>query len=95
MNRTEITAGGDQLEFPGDTSTGAVRLETAKMVFNSVVGTPDAEFMTIDISNMYLNTPLTDYQYMRFNIKMVKILSHIVCNIRVFKKNVDCNYVVN
>ena len=71
VNRTRITAGGDRLEFQGDTSTKTVGLETAKMVFNSVVSTPDAKFMTIDISNMYLNTPLQEYQYMRFNINMI------------------------
>ena len=71
VNRTRITAGGDRLEFQGDTSTETAGLETAKMVFNSVVRTPNAKFMTIDISNMYLNTPLNNYQYMRFNIKMI------------------------
>ena len=64
VNRTRITAGGDRLEFQGDTSTETVGLETAKMVFNSVVSTPEAKFMMIDISNMYLNTPLQEYQYM-------------------------------
>ena len=34
--------------------------------------------MTIDISNMYLNTPLQEYQYMRFNINMVpqEVIDH-------------------
>ena len=63
VNRTRITAGGERLEFQGDTSTGTAGLETAKMVFNSVVSTPDAKFMTIDISYMNLNTPLQEYQY--------------------------------
>ena len=27
--------------------------------------------MTINISNMYLNTPLQEYQYMKFNINMI------------------------
>ena len=72
VNRTRITAGGDRLEFQGDTSTEtAVELETAKMVFNSVMSTPDAKFMTVDISNMYLNTQLNKYQYMQFNLKMI------------------------
>ena len=39
-----------------------------EMVFNSIVITPDAKFMTLGISNMYLNTPLREYQYMTFNI---------------------------
>ena len=63
--------GGGRLELQGNTSTETAGLETAKMVFNSVISTPDAKFMTINISNMYLNTTLQEYQYMRFNINMV------------------------
>ena len=34
--------------------------------------------MTIDISNMYLKTPLQEYQYMRFNINMItqEVIDH-------------------
>ena len=53
------------------TKKNATEIETAKIVFNSVISTPDAKFMTINISNMYLNTPLQEYQYMRFSINMV------------------------
>ena len=62
----------------GDTSTKTAGLETAKMVLNNVVSTPDAKFMTINISNMYLNTPLKDYQYMQFNIKIIpqEVIDH-------------------
>ena len=85
MNQTRITAGGDQLEFQGDTSTETAGLEIAKMVFNSVVSTPEAKFMTIDISNMYLNTPLQVYQYMRFNISMIpqEVIDHYNLQIKV------------
>ena len=42
------------------------------------MNTPDAKFMTIDISNMYLKTPLQEYQYMRFNINMItqEVIDH-------------------
>ena len=78
VNQTQITVGGDQLEFQGDTSTETTVLETAKMVFNNVVSTPDAKIMTINISNMHLNTPLQEYQYMTFNIKMIpqEVIDH-------------------
>ena len=71
VNRTRITAGGDRLDYDGDTSTETAGLTTAKLLFNSVVSTPGARFMTFDISNMYLNTPLKDYQYMRFHIDTI------------------------
>ena len=37
-------------------------------MLNSVISTPDAKFMTIDISNIYLNTPMTHYKYLKLNI---------------------------
>ena len=48
------------------------------MIFNSVISIPAAKFMTINISNMYLNTLLQEYQYMRFSINMVcqEIIDH-------------------
>ena len=48
------------------------------MVFNSIVSTPEAKFMTIDIINIYLNTSLQEYQYMRFNINMMpqEVINH-------------------
>ena len=48
------------------------------MVFNSIVSTPDTKFMIIDISNMYMNTPLQEYQYMQFNINIVpqEVIDH-------------------
>ena len=71
VNRTRITAGGDRLEYFGDVSTETAGLTTAKLLFNSVVSTPGARFMTFDISNMYLNTPLRDFQYMRFHMDII------------------------
>lgn len=61
----------DQLESLGDVSTKISGLETPEMLINSVISTLNAKLMTIDIGNMNLNTDLIDFQYMRFNIKMV------------------------
>jgi hypothetical protein len=40
----------------------------AKMLFNSVVSTKGAKFMTLDISNFYLRTPLKRPEYIRMKI---------------------------
>ena len=59
MNQTRIMANGGQLKFQGNTSTETAGLKnTVKMVVNSVVSTPDAKFLTINISNMDLNSSL-------------------------------------
>jgi hypothetical protein len=58
--RTRLTVGGDQIEYPGDKSTRTTGLTTAKILINSVISSADAQFMVIDIKNFYLNTPSDD-----------------------------------
>ena len=38
------------------------------MYWNSVLSTNKAKYMTMDISNMYLNTPLDWFEYMRMKL---------------------------
>jgi hypothetical protein len=52
--RTRLTVGGDQIEYPGDKSTRTAGLTTAKNLSNSVVSTPSAKFLVIDIKNFYM-----------------------------------------
>jgi hypothetical protein len=61
--RTHLTVGGDQTEYPGDKCTRTDGLTTAKMPFNSTISTPGDTFFVIDIKNFYLNTPLERYEY--------------------------------
>ena len=52
-NRTCITCSGNLIhDYPDDVSTETASLETFKMHLNSVVSTPGAKYMTMDISNM-------------------------------------------
>jgi hypothetical protein len=62
--RTRLTVGGDQIEYPGDKSTRTAGLTTAKNLVNSVISTLGAKFLVIDINNFYLNTPLGRLEYM-------------------------------
>ena len=56
-NRTRFTVGGDRINYPGKVATPTADMVVAKMLFNSVVSTKGARFMTLDISNFYLMTP--------------------------------------
>jgi hypothetical protein len=56
--RTRLTVGGDQIEYPGDKSTRTAGLTTAKILINSVISTLGAKFFVIDITKIYLNAPL-------------------------------------
>ena len=67
-DRTRITMGGNLVNYPGDCGTPTADLLTVKMLFNSVISTPHAKFMTIDIKDFYLMTPLERKEY--FRIKM-------------------------
>jgi hypothetical protein len=58
-NRTRFTAGGDKINYPGEVATPTAEMLVAKILFNSVISTRGAKFMTIDISNFYLNTTQT------------------------------------
>ena len=48
----------------------------AKLLFNSIISTPKARFMTMDISNFYLMTPLKRKEYIR--MKMSDIPEEII-----------------
>jgi hypothetical protein len=45
--RTRLTVGGDQIEYPGDKSTRTTGLTTAKILIKSVISTPNAKFMSL------------------------------------------------
>jgi hypothetical protein len=69
--RIRWTAGGDRVEYIGDVSTKTADLTTAKCLFNSVISTPDAEFMTIDVKDFYLNTPMSEFEYIRIPVTTI------------------------
>ena len=57
-NRTRFVAGVDRINYPGEVAMPTADMLVAKILFNSVVSTRSAKFMTMDISNFYLTTPL-------------------------------------
>eukprot|EP00956_Cyclotella_meneghiniana_P017217 scaffold27841_cov34-Cyclotella_meneghiniana.AAC.3 len=75
-NRTRFTAGGDKINYPGKVATPTAEMLVAKILFNSVISTPGAKFMTMDISNFYLMTPLLRPEYIR--VKLIDLPEEIV-----------------
>ena len=74
-----FTVGGDRINYPGD--PGEVATPTAdmlviKLLLNNVISTKNAKFMTMDISNFYLMTPLKRPEYIR--IKLADIPEEII-----------------
>ena len=63
-----ITVGGDRINYPGEVGTPTADMLLVKLLFNSIVSTKGAKFMSLDISNFYLNTPMKRYEYMRMKL---------------------------
>ncbi len=52
--RVRWTAGGDRIVYPGNKTTKTADISTCKLLFNSVISTPNGRFMTIDLKDSYL-----------------------------------------
>ena len=50
-NRTRFVVGGNRINYPGDVGTPTADMLLAKILFNSVISTKNARFMTGDIKN--------------------------------------------
>ena len=46
-------------------------METIKLHWNSVISTPNAQYCTGDISNMYLMSDLIDSEYVKFKVDLI------------------------
>ena len=75
-NRTRFVVGGDRINYPGEVATPTAEMLVAKLLFNSVISTKGARFMTMDISNFYLMTPLARPEYIR--VKLSDIPDEII-----------------
>eukprot|EP00804_Cyclotella_cryptica_P026917 CCRYP_014747-RA/>CCRYP_014747-RA protein AED:0.44 eAED:0.44 QI:0/0/0/1/0/0/3/0/248 len=54
------------------TTTPTPKMLVARVLFNSVVSTPGAGFVTVDISNFYLMTPLLQPEYIRIKLSNLR-----------------------
>ena len=61
--KTRFVVGGGRINYPGEVATQTAGMLVVTLLFNSVVSTRDANCMTMDISNVYLMTPLKRPEY--------------------------------
>ncbi len=73
-----MVAGGDRVHYPGNAGTPTANLLTVKILINSIISTAGAKFMTMDIKDFYLNTPMARYKYMQLHIADIpdNVLEH-------------------
>ena len=67
-NRVRFTVGGNRINYPDNCGTPTTDMLAVKLLLNSVISTKGAKFMSIDIKDFYLNTPMSRYEYMRLKI---------------------------
>ena len=58
----------EKIKYQGDTSAPLAHLENSKLLFNGILSKNNAKFMTLDMSNFYLMTPMKDYRYLQINL---------------------------
>jgi hypothetical protein len=71
MYRIRFKAGGNKIIYLGKVSTPTADLPIVKLHLNSVISTPGAKYMSIDIKNFYLDTPMEQYEYMWIPVKHI------------------------
>jgi hypothetical protein len=57
-NHVRIPVSGNLIDYPYEHTTQTANMVLSKIMWNSVISTPNAKFGSADIKNMYLETPL-------------------------------------
>ena len=63
--------GDDRLDYQGEVSTKTAGLTTINLLLNSVISSIWAKFMTTDVKNFYLNTPMEEPEYMKIPFRLI------------------------
>ncbi len=62
--------GRNLINYPDDCGTPTADLLMVKLMLISVIYMPNAKFMTIDIKDFYLMTPMDWYEYFRMKLEL-------------------------
>jgi len=74
-HHVQWTVGGDRVEYDGNVSTKTANIVTDKLLFHSIMSTPNGHCMIGDLKDLYLGTPMQaqDYAFMQIISWTVKI----------------------
>ena len=64
-HQIRITTGGNLINYTGELTTHTTDMTTAKLHWDSILSTPKARYMCLDIDNFYLTAMLDHYEYMK------------------------------
>jgi hypothetical protein len=65
-----ISMGGNLINYPGGCGTPTADLITVKLLLNSIISTPNAKFMTLDLKDFYYMSPMKCYNYFRMKLEL-------------------------
>ena len=68
--RIRGVCGGDHIKYTGDVSARTAEMSEVKTMLNAVVS-EGAHWMTLDITDFYLGTPMDRPEYMRVPVRMI------------------------
>ena len=78
-HRTRLTAGGDCINYPDDAGTPTADMTLFKIHANSIISTPKARCIMVDIKDFYLCTPMKRYEYMTTKGQLLRCYKKINC----------------
>ena len=67
-NRTRLTFAARNMDIDMDCGTPTASMLTVKLLLNSIISTPSAKFMAIDIKDFYLNTHLVKQEFVQMKL---------------------------
>jgi len=70
------------VDHKGDCKTKTADLSTAKMLFDHVISTPDAKFVTLNIKDFHLNTDMPHCECMRIPASSIPAKMMKLCNLK-------------
>jgi hypothetical protein len=70
-NRICITIGGNLIDYPYELKTQTADMVSPKIMWKSIISTPNAKFGGATIKNMYLQTPLNRYENMKMPLRLM------------------------
>jgi len=91
-NRVRITVGGNLIDYPFETTTRTTDMITNKLLWNSVLSTPDAKYCCGDLKNFYLETPMERREYMRIKVEDIpdEFMDEYNLHAKIYKGHIYC-----
>ena len=77
-HRVRLTVGGDRINYPEDCGMPTADMILFKILVNSIISTPNAKCLMMDIKDFYLNTPMKRPEYMKLKLSDIpeEVIEH-------------------